>query len=255
MRPYKLVTILFLISLLAVDYAYFMAGGSLGWIAGALGVYISLLVLGTIFIRWNFYIRSFNKSSNKKLVALTFDDGPAEQTAAILDVLKKEGVEAAFFSIGKNAAAHPELVKRWDAEGHVVGNHSYDHGFNFDWKLSKNMVKELEQTNNTIKSLIGKTPRLFRPPYGVTNPNLAKAVHRTNMHSIGWNIRSFDTTAKDPKELLERILLKVEGGDIILLHDSMLITKEILTGLINSVRQKGYTFARIDKMLEIDAYA
>jgi peptidoglycan/xylan/chitin deacetylase (PgdA/CDA1 family) len=254
MRPYKLVTILFLISLLAVDYAYFMAGASLGWIAGALGVYISLLVLGTIFIRWNFYIRSFNKSSNKKLVALTFDDGPAEQTAAILDVLKKEGVEAAFFSIGKNAAAHPELVKRWDTEGHVVGNHSYEHGFNFDWKLSKNMVKELGQTNDTIKSLIGKTPRLFRPPYGVTNPNLAKAVKRTNMHSIGWSIRSFDTRAKDPKELLERILLNVEGGDIILLHDSMLITKDILTALIKKVREKGYTFSRVDKMLEIDAY-
>lgn len=255
MRPYKLLSILFILSLLAVDYAYFMAGISLWWIAGLLGGYISLIVLGTIFVRWNFYIRSYNKSKNNKLVALTFDDGPAGQTAMILDILKAEGVEAAFFSIGKNAAAHPELVKRWGAEGHVVGNHSYDHGFNFDWKLSKNMVKELEQTNDTIKSLIGKTPRLFRPPYGVTNPNLAKAVKRTGMHSIGWSLRSFDTVAKDPKELLERILLKLEGGDIILLHDSVPVTKEILTGLIKGVRQKGYTFARVDKMLEIDAYA
>jgi peptidoglycan/xylan/chitin deacetylase (PgdA/CDA1 family) len=231
-----------------------MAGAQLEWIGMALLVYVSLLVLGTIFIRWNFYIRSFNKSDKKQLVALTFDDGPADQTAAILDVLKKEGVEAAFFSIGKNAATNPELVKRWDAEGHVVGNHSYEHGFNFDWKLSKNMVKELEQTNEIIQSLIGKKPKLFRPPYGVTNPNLAKAVNRTNMHSIGWSIRSFDTTAKDPKELLERILLKVEGGDIILLHDSVPITTEILTNLIKKIREKGYTFSRVDKMLEIDAY-
>ncbi len=255
MRPYKLVTLLFLVSLLVIDYAYFMAGTSLWWIAGVLAVYVSLLVLGTIFIRWNFYIRSLNKSKNPKLVALTFDDGPAGQTSMILDILKAEGVEAAFFSIGKNAAAHPELVKRWDAEGHVVGNHSYDHGFNFDWKLSKNMAKELDQTNDTIRSLIGKMPKLFRPPYGVTNPNLAKAVKRTGMHSIGWSLRSFDTIAKDPKELLERILLKVQGGDIILLHDSVPVTKEILTGLIKGVRQKGYTFARVDKMLEIDAYA
>lgn len=254
MRPYKLVTILFFVSILAIDYAYFMAGGQLEWVGMALLAYVSLLVLGTIFIRWNFYIRSFNKSDNKKLVALTFDDGPADQTTAILDVLKKEGVEAAFFSIGKNAAAHPELVKRWDAEGHVVGNHSYEHGFNFDWKLSKNIVKELEQTNETIQSLIGKKPKLFRPPYGVTNPNLAKAVTRTNMHSIGWSIRSFDTTAKDPKELLERILLKVEGGDIILLHDSVPLTTEILTSLIKKIREKGYTFSRVDKMLNIDAY-
>lgn len=255
MRPYKLITILFVFSILAIDWAYFMLGGKLEWIGLALLVYIVLLVLGTIFIRWNFYIRSLNRSKDKKMVALTFDDGPAGQTAAILDVLKKEGIEATFFSIGKNAVAHPGLVKRWDAEGHIVGNHSYSHGFNFDWKRSKNMVKELEQTNNVIQSLIGKTPRLFRPPYGVTNPNLAKAVARTGMYSIGWSIRSFDTMAKDPKELLERILLKLEGGDIILLHDSVAITTEILTSLIKRVREKGYTFARIDKMLEIDAYA
>lgn len=255
MRPYRLITILFILAIVAVDINYLFAGGELMWLGIVPLVYISVLVLGTIFIRWNFYIRSFNKSRDKNLIALTFDDGPADRTAAILDVLKKESVQAAFFSIGKNAAAHPELVKRWDAEGHVVGNHSYDHGFNFDWKRTRNMVKEIEQTNETIKGLIGKKPKLFRPPYGVTNPNLARAVTRTNMHSIGWSIRSFDTMAKDPKELLERILLKVEGGDIILLHDSVPITAQILTSLIKGVREKGYTFARVDKMLEIDAYA
>jgi peptidoglycan/xylan/chitin deacetylase (PgdA/CDA1 family) len=255
MRPYRILTILFLCSILAVDYAYFMHGTSLWWLLGCLVVYINLVVLGTIFIRWNFYIRSYNSSSNKKLVALTFDDGPGGQTAAILDVLKREQVPAAFFSIGKHAVAHPELVKRWDEEGHVIGNHSYNHGFNFDWKLTKNMVKELEEANAAIKNIIGKTPKLFRPPYGVTNPNLAKAVKRMDMSSIGWSVRSFDTAAKDPKELLERILFKVQGGDIILLHDTMPITVEILTSLVKGLREKGFTFARVDKMLEIDAYA
>lgn len=255
MRPYRIVTFLFLLSLLVIDYAYFMHGASLWWLAGSIAIYINLLVLGTIFIRWNFYLVSLNKGKKKDLVALTFDDGPAEQTAMILDILKAEGVQAAFFSIGKNAAAHPELVKRWHEEGHLVGNHSYNHGFNFDWKLSRAMAKEMEQANDTIMSLIGKKPKLFRPPYGVTNPNLAKAVKRTGMQSVGWSLRSFDTAAKDPRELLERILLKVEGGDIILLHDSMPITREILTGLIKAVRQKGFTFARVDKMLDIDAYA
>jgi peptidoglycan/xylan/chitin deacetylase (PgdA/CDA1 family) len=255
MRPYKLVSILFLVSILAVDYAYFMHGASFWWLAGVIGVYINLLVLGTIFIQWNFYIPSLNKGNKKQLVALSFDDGPAQETAAILDVLKAEGVEAAFFSIGKNAVAQPALVKRWDEEGHAVGNHSYHHGFNFDWKSAKAMAVEMEETNTAIKNIIGRTPKLFRPPYGVTNPNLAKAVKRTGMHSIGWSVRSFDTAAKDPQELLERILLKVEGGDIILLHDSMPITREILTSLIRRLREKGFTFARLDKMLEIDAYA
>jgi peptidoglycan-N-acetylglucosamine deacetylase len=247
MRPYRIVTIVFLFSILAVDYAYFMHGASFWWLAGVIVAYINILVLGTIFIRWNFYIPSLNKSGNKQLVALSFDDGPAKETAAILDVLKAEGVPATFFSIGKNAVAHPDLVKRWDEEGHVVGNHSYHHGFNFDWRSAKAMAMEIEETNTAIKKIIGKTPKLFRPPYGVTNPNLAKAVKRTGMHSIGWSVRSFDTAAKDK--------LKVEGGDIILLHDSMPITREILTSLISRLREKGFTFARLDKMLEIDAYA
>jgi peptidoglycan/xylan/chitin deacetylase (PgdA/CDA1 family) len=255
MRPYRIVSLIFLFSLLFIDYAYFMMGASLWWIAVLIAAYIILLVLGTIFIRWNFYLRSLNKGRNGKQVALTFDDGPGAETAAILDVLKAENVQAAFFSVGRNAAAKPELVKRWDEEGHMIGNHSYHHGFNFDWKSVKKMAGELEETNKLIHDITGKRPKLFRPPYGVTNPNLAKAVKKVDMQSIGWSLRSFDTVAKDPKELLEQILLKVEGGDIILLHDTVPLTREILTGLIKGLRQKGYTFARVDKMLQINAYA
>ena len=75
------------------------------------------------------------------------------------------------------------------------------------------------------------------------------------MVSIGWNIRSFDTTAKDPQQLLQRILGKLQGGDVILLHDSMEITHQILTQLIHQARQKGFTFVRLDQLLQIDAYA
>jgi peptidoglycan/xylan/chitin deacetylase (PgdA/CDA1 family) len=117
------------------------------------------------------------------------------------------------------------------------------------------MAEEITQTNKAILALIGKAPRLFRPPYGVTNPNLAKAVKKTAMYSIGWNIRSFDTKAKDPKKLLARIVSQVKGGDIILLHDSMAITQQILTELIVTARQNGFTFVRVDKLLELDPYA
>ncbi|MBS1586815.1 MAG: polysaccharide deacetylase family protein [Bacteroidetes bacterium] len=255
MRPYKLSSILFVILLITFDAAYFFAGASVWWVVILFVVYIHSLVLGAIYIQWNFYIKSFNKSTNQGLIALTFDDGPGTETAAILDILKAQSVPATFFSIGKNVAAHPELVKRWYDEGHTIGNHSFNHGFNFDWQSSKAMARELQETNDAIKRITGKSPVLFRPPYGVTNPNLARAVKKTGMYSIGWNVRSFDTTAKDPKQLLDRILNRLQGGDIILLHDSMPITREILTELIVRARQKGFTFARVDQMFDIEAYA
>jgi peptidoglycan/xylan/chitin deacetylase (PgdA/CDA1 family) len=218
-------------------------------------VYLHLLIFGAIYIRWNFYLKSLCKGNNKQWICLSFDDGPATQTAAILDILKLHNVPAAFFTIGKNAVSHPELVKRWDEEGHIIGNHSYSHSFNFDWQSSKKMCEEIEETNGVIRDITGKKPLLFRPPYGVTNPNLSRAVRQTKMHSIAWSVRSFDTSAKDPQQLLARILNQLQGGDIILMHDSMPITKEILTELIIRTRENGFTFVPLDQMLDINAYA
>lgn len=237
-----------------LDILYFSGVVAWWWIIVAIVLYVHALVLGAIFIQWNFYTKSYYKGDNKQLIALTFDDGPVEQTARILDILKAQDVQAAFFSIGKHAGNNIEIVKRWHAEGHVVGNHSFNHGFNFDWLPTGKMVAEINATNEVIKGAIGKTPKLFRPPYGVTNPNLARAIRKTSMYSIGWNVRSFDTKATEPEVLLNNILRKLKGGDIVLLHDSMSITADILTDLITQTREKGFTFTRIDQLLDIAPY-
>ncbi len=255
MRPFTLANIIFVLCLLGIDVLYLSGAVDWWWLLIPVVIYIHLLVFGAIYIQWNFYVKSYNKGVQSKQVALTFDDGPAQYTSVILDVLKKEGVQAAFFSIGKNAVANPEMVKRWHADGHLIGNHSYDHGFNFDWKTSKAMQEEINKTNNAIMQIAGVTPKLFRPPYGVTNPNLAKAITRSGMYSIGWNVRSFDTTAKNKADLESRILKRLKGGDIVLLHDSQQITAEILTDLIRKAREKGFTFVRVDKLLDLKPYA
>lgn len=255
MRPFTLANIILVLCLLGIDALYLSGAIDWWWLLIPVVIYIHLLVFGAIYIQWNFYVKSYNKGVQSKQVALTFDDGPAQYTSVILDVLKKEGVQAAFFSIGKNAVANPEMVKRWHADGHLIGNHSYDHGFNFDWKTSKAMQEEINKTNNAIMQIAGVTPKLFRPPYGVTNPNLAKAITRSGMYSIGWNVRSFDTTAKNKADLEARILNRLKGGDIVLLHDSQLITAEILTDLIRKAREKGFTFVRVDKLLDLKPYA
>lgn len=255
MPSFKNTSLLFLLLLAILTIASQSGVVQWWWVLVLAAVYIHILVLGSIYINANFYVRSLHKGKDAQYIALTFDDGPAAETNAILDVLKEQNVQAAFFTIGKNSAANTDVVRRWDNEGHLIGNHSYNHGFNFDWQSARKMGEEIEQTNSLIKSITGKTPKLFRPPYGVTNPNLAKAINKTGMYSIGWSIRSFDTKAKDPQQLLERIINKLKGGDIILLHDSMPITREILTELIVRARKKGFTFARVDKLLEIEAYA
>lgn len=218
-------------------------------------LYMALLYMGVTQIQWNYYIRSYNKGHNRHFIALTFDDGPNTETLAILDVLKQEQVHAAFFCIGRNIEQNQALVLRMHDEGHVVGNHSYYHSTGFDWMNSKRMLAEIEKANSIIRKVTGRQPNMFRPPYGITNPNLYRAVKSSGMTSIGWSLRSFDTLAKDGEQLKNRIINKLTGGDIILLHDSVPLTREILTDLIRQARKKGYTFVRIDQLLDVQAYA
>lgn len=221
-------------------------------------LYLIILVLGVIKIQWNFFLKSMhtlpvlyyefknghiNLANRHKQIVLTFDDGPnGVLTPKVLDILKSAKVPAVFFLIGKEVAANANITERIIAEGHQIGNHSYDHGFNFDWQSSKSMLAEIMQTNELIHTITNTSTSYFRPPYGVTNPNLAKAIQAAGMKSIGWSVRSMDTVAKDGDKLLQTIEKKVKTGSIILLHDTCEITIQILPKLITSLRQKGYEF-------------
>lgn len=196
-------------------------------------------------LRIGFDQAQFQVVHRGKEVALTFDDGPAAPTGIILDTLDKEKVKATFFLIGKHIAGNESLVKRMKDSGHSVGNHSFHHGTGFDWQSATAMQQELEQTNTAIESVTGTPVTLFRPPYGVTNPNLAKAVTRSGLKSIGWNLRSMDTIAKDETKLLRRMLRQVKPGSIILLHDRCAITANILPALIQELKKRGYTFTTV----------
>ncbi len=255
MRPYQYISILFIVLLATGIYLYEYDFISLSWIVALCIIYLVFLYFAVTQIQWNYYVKSYNKGPDDKYIAITFDDGPNKETAAILDILKEERVPATFFCIGMHVEANQMLVHRMYDEGHLIGNHSYYHTHSFDWMRSKNMLAEIQQCNNMVRQVVGKSPNLIRPPYGITNPNLARAIKRSGMHSIGWSLRSFDTMAKDKKQLKHKIINKLKGGDIVLLHDSMSITREILTDLIHEAREKGFTFVRVDQLLDIKAYA
>ena len=219
--------------------------------------YQLVLIFGAIKIQSNFFINSIcEATTTKNEIALTFDDGPADNyTNQILDILQQNNIEAAFFCIGNRIENHPDLIKRINVENHLIGNHSHSHHFFFDLYSTEKMKAELLKTNDLIHGLIGKKPNYFRPPYGVTNPNLAKAIRQLGFHSIGWNIRSMDTVVKVEQKLLNNIIPKLKPGAVVLLHDTAQITIANLQQLIDAIHAKGFKIVRLDKLINIEPYA
>lgn len=215
------------------------------------------MAYGSSAIGSGYYVETVcNGSTKEKIIALTFDDGPEPLlTENILDVLKKNKIQAAFFFIGNKMEKHPDVVKRVVADGHIIGNHSYSHHRWFDLFPRKKMVAELQQTNNIAAKITGKKIKFFRPPYGVTTPVLAKAINALGFETIGWNIRSFDTVIKDPSRLPERISQRLRNGAILLLHDTAPATQQSLQTIIDRIGQQGYSFARLDHLIQKEAYA
>jgi peptidoglycan-N-acetylglucosamine deacetylase len=222
-----------------------------------IGIYFLINLWGTLFISSQFFISAKCRGDKTtSAIALTFDDGPVEgNTLSVLKILKQHEVKATFFCIGKNVKVFPELTKQIIQEGHLIGNHSFFHGSLFDLQSSKNMADELRTTNSVIQEATGLVPRFFRPPYGVTNPMLAKALNKMNFITVGWSIRSFDTISKSKDGLLDRITRNLSGGDIILLHDRCDITVEILPELLTRIKKLGLGIEPLDKLLKENAYA
>ena len=109
--------------------------------------------------------------------------------------------------------------------------------------------------DNKVKNIIGHSPKLFRPPYGVTNPNVKKAIINGQYISVGWNIRSMDTVAKEEGKLMEKLKKSIRPGSIVLFHDTCKITLNILPEFIRYVKAEGYEITRLDKMCNLQAYA
>jgi peptidoglycan-N-acetylglucosamine deacetylase len=219
-------------------------------------VLVVFIILGSINIQAGFYMKSLCFGNrNTRSVVLTFDDGPDEKiTPQILDILKENNIKATFFVIGKKAVKYPDILKRIHEEGHLIGGHSYSHHFFFDWFTFRQMEQELKHTADIVFSVIGKKIRLFRPPYGVTNPTLGRIVGTFKYISIGWSLKSNDTVIRDSEQLLSRLKMKLKAGDIILFHDTNPWTVDLMITFIAYLRQEHYSVEQIDQFLNIKAY-
>jgi peptidoglycan-N-acetylglucosamine deacetylase len=220
-------------------------------------LYLMINTYGALVLSAQFFIPSkFKGDISSGAIAITFDDGPVPaKTENILKVLKSYKVSAAFFCIGHRVADNPMLAKKIHDSGHLLGNHSYWHKNTFDLQSTEKIEQELITTNKAIEQAIGLKPNLFRPPFGVTNPMVAKAITQGGFKTIGWSIRSFDTVSRNREALLKRVTQSIKGGDIILFHDYCDMTLDILPEFLDYVFSRGLKIVRVDELLNEKAYA
>ena len=169
-------------------------------------VYSGIVFYGCYFVQSNFFLPVIcSAKTNKKVIAISFDDGPMDKcTLEMLDLLKTYGVQAAFFCIGKHIGANEKIFRQIHEDGHVLGNHSYSHHFWFDLFSARRMLADLKMMDNEMERVTGLQPKLFRPPYGVTNPNLKRAIIEGGYIPVGWSVRSMDTVIGDKNALLKK---------------------------------------------------
>ena len=220
-------------------------------------VYSLIVFYGCYYIGSNFFINIIcSADTNQKEIAISFDDGPAtNHTPEILQLLKQANIKATFFCIGNRIAGNENILQQIKEDGHIIGNHSYSHHFWFDMFSSQKMLEDLRMMDEELKRVTGLRPKLFRPPYGVTNPNLKKAILSGNYTPVGWSVRSMDTVIKDENKLLDKINRALKPGAVFLFHDTSASTLNVLPAFIKVVKNKGYQIVPLDKLLHLTPYA
>ncbi len=226
------------------------------WYAmGAIGlILIFVTAFGAFNINANWFVKSINRGE-KKGIALTFDDGPDPKfTPEILKILDDHRIVGTFFVIGKKVESYPEILKEIEKRGHIIGNHSFSHSPTIPFFSKTKLEADITHCTNIIKTLTGRHTKLFRPPFGVTNPRYAKVMKSLDLLSIGWNVRSFDTILKDPKQLFSRIKNRLKDGSILLFHDTQEVTLQTLPKMIRYCEQEGIKILPLDQLINKPLY-
>jgi len=197
----------------------------------------------------------------EKVVALTFDDGPSPiWTPKILDELKKAGVKATFFMLGKHVEKYPQIARRVAEEGHEIENHSYDHHVLIAYTLD-HLEQEIRSTERVIQKATGRTTKYFRPPKAWLTDKEKKKIEGMGYKIVLWTLNSKDWVTFDDKYIVKYIVRHISPGDIILFHDSGGVfnveggdrheTVRTISILVERLREKGYKFVTITELLNM----
>ena len=174
---------------------------------------------------------------------LTIDDGPTDDTYAVLDLFDRHDVQATFFVKGELAEQFPEAAQEILRRGHTLANHSQTHPSGSFWcSPPARISREIDGCNRAIASIAGSQPRWFRAPVGMKNFFVHPALKRRGMRLIGWTARGFDAVRSDHREVLSRILPHLRPGAIIVLHQGRDHSLRVLEHVIVAMRERGYEF-------------
>ncbi len=198
-------------------------------------------------------------SAEQKVIALTLDDGPdPKYTPAVMELARRKGIKLTFFLIGQQVQLHPELARQEVAEGHAIGNHTWDH--HEMTPLSRRQdTSELERCEDELEQVCGQRPHLFRPPKGLWDGDTLATAAALGYRLILWSVALEHHPARTPQQMAQRVIDMARPGMIILAHDGepghpidRSKTLQALPMLVEGLQQKGYRFVTIPELLEME---
>ena len=182
----------------------------------------------------------------KPKIALTFDDGPHPlYTPLLLEGLRERGVKASFFLIGKNIEGNEEIVKQMAEQGHIVGNHTYNHVKVNDLPPQQ-ACEEMKKTSDLVKEITGETTCYIRPPFGEWDEKLDCGI---DMISVMWTVDPLDWTTQNVSQVVNKVVTEAEEDDIILLHDCYASSVEAAFQIIDQLQAEGFEFVTVDELV------
>jgi len=195
-------------------------------------------------------------STEQKLAALTFDDGPCRPyTEQILDILRDKDVRATFFVVGRNALQQPEVLRRIQKEGHLVGTHTQNHKDLLRLEADE-VNREMAEGIESIRAITGERTSYLRPPHGFKDFVVMEQAGRLGLTVVNWNVIPRDWTNPGVSRIVENVMTNIRPGAVILLHDgdspggtgSREQTVRALPLIIDRLREAGYELVRIDEL-------
>ncbi len=187
---------------------------------------------------------------DKKLLVLTFDDGPSKYTNSLLEYLKEKNANVTFFVLGEQAEKYPEIIEEEYKNGNLVCIHSYTHKF-FTKIPKEQVIEQITLTKDIISNITGSIPLYIRIPYGITNDKVNTILKEENLENVLWNVDSLDWKYKENYSTVSHIKSSLTGNDIILMHDILQSSVDSAKEIIDYYSSLGYEFVTIDEFLHI----